>query len=79
MLLPSLICKSNIEADFLPSFQLHYAAVVDHQLDGAVADRPERLTELLEERWGHRGQVVRARVRQGRNGRLGCHDPIYPI
>ena len=79
MLLPSVVCKSNIEADFLSSFQLDYPAIVDHQLDGAVADRPEGLTELLKERWRHRGQVVRVSVRNGWNGRLGCHDPIYPI
>ena len=51
-LLPFVICKSNIETDFLASFQLHYPAIVDHQFNGAVADLPERLEQLTEQcRW----------------------------
>ncbi len=51
-LLAFLICKSNIEADFLTSFQLHDPAVVNHQLDRPVADRPEGFPELMEQRRG---------------------------
>jgi hypothetical protein len=49
VVLPSLVCKSNIEADFLTSFQLHHPPVVDHQLDRSVADGPEGLTQLPEQ------------------------------
>jgi hypothetical protein len=39
-----------LEADFLTPLQLHHPAIVDHQLDGPIADRAERPHQLLEER-----------------------------
>jgi hypothetical protein len=47
---PSVICNFMIYTDFLTQFELDHTAVVDHELDGAVADRLERLPELLEQR-----------------------------
>jgi hypothetical protein len=78
-LLASVICKSNIEADFLASFELDHSPVMDHQLDGPVADGSERLAELVEERLGQWERVTRGRVFSGRGTRLRAHDPIYPI
>ena len=46
----ALVRNFNIEADFLVPLQLHYPAVVDHQLDRAIADGAEGLAELSEER-----------------------------
>jgi hypothetical protein len=35
--------KFSIKADFDPTLKLHHAAIMDYQLDCAVANRPERL------------------------------------
>ena len=62
-----MVCKSNIEADFLTSLQLHDSAVMDHQLDRPVANGLKGHTELPEERWGHWQVVASAGVGPGRN------------
>ena len=57
-----------IEADFLVPLQLHYPAVVDHQLDRPVADGAEGLAELSEERRRQRERVVWAGLGARREG-----------
>ena len=50
VLLSSVFCKLMIEAHFLPALELDNPAVVDHELDGPVANRTERLTQGQKER-----------------------------
>ena len=78
-LLAFLICKSNIKADFLASFELDHPSVMDHQLDSAVADGSQGLTELVEERLRQSEPVSADGVCWCRGTRLRAHEPIYPI
>jgi hypothetical protein len=50
--------KFSIEADFLPPLQLHHAAIMDDQLNCAVANRPERLDQLPGQGWRQRQHAV---------------------
>jgi len=74
-----MVTKSNIEADFLPSFELHHPAVVDHQLNGSVANGSQGLQQLVKERRRQGEWVAGDYVSPRRDSRLGAHDPIYPI
>jgi hypothetical protein len=65
-----------IEADFLVPLQLHYPAVVDHQLDRAIADCAEGLAELPEERRRQLERIVWAGLGARREGNVRSHDPI---
>ncbi len=66
----------RIEADFLTPFQLDYPPVVDHELDGAVAQPLEGLLELPEKRRRQWDRIVWPGVSLSRKGRVSAHDPI---
>jgi hypothetical protein len=51
-LLALVLRKLSLETDFLVPLELHHPAVMDDQLNGAIADRAERLPELLEQGLG---------------------------
>jgi hypothetical protein len=71
-----VFCNFRIEADFLVPLELHYSAVMYHQLDGPIADGSECLPELLEQGLGQRQRVVWPGMRAHREGRELAHDPI---
>jgi hypothetical protein len=68
--------KFSIEADFLVSFELDDPAVMDHELDGTVPNRPQGLPELPQEGLGEWQWLVWPGLQARREGRMIVHDPI---
>lgn len=76
LLLPTGVRKLSVEADFLTPLELHYPAVMDHELDGAIPDRAQGPLELTEERRRQRERVVCSGLMSRREGWVLGHDPI---